>query len=127
MDKETFIEGLNRLKNQYGEKFYGPDRVRVILEATRELNNTQWLKVVDSLIGEFRQAPLITDIRNVTRPFLIDPLQKKENVCRPCDTTGFIYHFEKKISAWGYEVKERSVSPCPNCERGKQIAAGLRG
>ena len=59
MNKTEFLTQMNRLKLNYGEKFYSEERQAVIFKEIYQMSN-QWLvSAVDSLIGSELYAPLL--------------------------------------------------------------------
>ena len=63
MTEHEFQSGMSRLMGQWGNA-YGPDRVKLIARELRGLNASTWERLVDRLLGECRQPPLLPEIRD---------------------------------------------------------------
>lgn len=63
MTESEFNAQMNRLTAQFGKSFYTTERQVLIWDAVGTLDGFTFRRIVDKLIGECRQAPLVPEIR----------------------------------------------------------------
>lgn len=59
---------MKRVFSEFDQKFYGPEKMKLIWNAVQVLPSRQFEKVVSELIANFRQAPLPKDFRDAAFP-----------------------------------------------------------
>lgn len=63
MDKEVFIQQMERLKDLFGVKNYNPDRAQLIWKEVHQLSDEWMIRTTDHFVGTCRQPPLIAEFR----------------------------------------------------------------
>lgn len=96
MNKEDFQTGMDKLRGLYGEKYYPPERIATFWDAVKDLSRSDWLAVVNELIGANTYAPMLDKVRVVSAPFQAranerrkEQLSTRQVYCRVCDGSGF--------------------------------------
>jgi hypothetical protein len=83
--EQEFQTQMNRLAEAFGKQAYSTERVRLIWREVSALSAQWWAGVVDQLIGNCRQAPLLPEIREACsqereRLWLIERARERQEV-----------------------------------------------
>lgn len=60
-----FSEGIDRLKDVFGDRAYSPERVKLIWKLVGREDRIFWHQCLDQLIGSSRQPPLLQEISQI--------------------------------------------------------------
>lgn len=63
MTQQEFIRQMNRLISVYGVAFYAEERRKLVWNEVGMLPDATVTRIVDSMIGSLRQAPLLPEFR----------------------------------------------------------------
>lgn len=63
MTENEFAPQMNRLAETFGKQAYGTERVRLVWREVETFRLPWFRELIDSMIGSFRQAPLVPDFR----------------------------------------------------------------
>src|SRR3954462_10986965 len=63
MNLQEFDSQVNRLRDTFGDRSYPDERVKIIWREVQSLGRAWFERTIDRLIGEFRKAPMLPDIR----------------------------------------------------------------
>ena len=63
MTENEFVPQMNRLAETFGKQAYGTERVRLVWREVETFRLPWFRELIDSMIGSFRQAPLVPDFR----------------------------------------------------------------
>jgi len=65
VNKTDFALQIIKLQNTYGEKHYPKERNDIIWEEVRSFSSDEFEKIVNTLIGEHKFAPMLEDFRKL--------------------------------------------------------------
>lgn len=65
MEQAEFQTQVKRLQNQFGQTAYSTERCKVVWEEVKNLSAAQFARIVDRCLGEFRQPPLLPELREM--------------------------------------------------------------
>lgn len=105
MKWKEFFAQIDRLKNTYGEKLYGDDRVKLMWHSFEKDDARLLQKTIDEIILSNRTGPLLADLKEVARKIKMresfdEPNWPPENyvdpACRRCLDSTVIFAIHKK-------------------------------
>lgn len=64
MNPQEFNNGINRLKNVFGDRFYPDERVKLFWKEVNQFDNYWWTNTIDYFIGNAERPPLLPQFRD---------------------------------------------------------------
>jgi hypothetical protein len=126
MTPQEFQAPMDRLISQFGKSAYSPARIELIAAEVKHMPGSWWKRTVDRFLGEFRQAPLMPEVReaiakerergwDAQKVIPLNAWQEPRNArCGYCRDLGYLLAFDKSA-----EVKAPYAFKC-NCEIGRR-------
>lgn len=101
MNREDFVPQMNRLMTTFGKAHYPSERLDLIWKEVGSLESADFNRIVDYLISELRQAPLLPEIReqaararerawNRQKKERFAPVVPIRSVCSRCYDSGVV-------------------------------------
>jgi len=97
MKAAEFETQIQRLVSTYGKAQYSEERVKIIWREVQSLSEADFSNIIEKMISECRQAPLIQEIKDYSAQAKIVQFNKKSNHtlsgqggCSTCKGTGTV-------------------------------------
>jgi hypothetical protein len=93
LDNNVFLGKMQLLIDQFGDKKFSAYKQKLIYDTVKTLNEKQFGATIDKIIGNFKYAPSVAEISELTRSY------RNENasriVCEQCSNSGFILLYKR--------------------------------
>lgn len=114
VDRNFFAQEMERLREQFGDKFSGRKQDLIFL-ALRTLKNDDVSKIFDELIGNHRFAPTIAEIKEYALKYRKNSFQKTS--CTLCDGNGIASLFYKNGKSYAFSCRCSNGALYPNLQK----------
>jgi len=94
VEREFFVREVSKLFEQFGQNKFSQRKTDLIYLAVRSLNNEDFARIIDDIIGNCKFAPTVDDFK--TRAMTYRKFETKQSDCTFCGGNGIISRYEKK-------------------------------
>ena len=89
LDRGFFKSEINKLVNQFGDRQFSQHKVDLIYKAISRLDSSEFAFIVDTIIGDNKFAPTVSDFKDKARAFIANKPKESRVECSTCHGEGY--------------------------------------